>query len=1491
MKVFPTFAEDRSPQTETLKNVAHETIGETYIEEDPSVAEWFRECVPTSQDAAGYVRELFPSARWIRRYNLHWLAGDAIAGITVGLVVVPQAMAYASLARLSPAFGLYTTFTGACLYWIFGTSRDIVIGTTAVGSLLIGSAVSKIEAEHPGKYEPQQIAHALSFLAGIIILAFGILRLGFIIEFIPYIPISAFVTSASITIISTQLPTLMGVRGINTRDSPYKVYVNFLEGLPRARLDAAIGITSIVLLYLIKNTCAKMEMRQPQRKKTWSMISSLRLTFTILLYTLISWLVNRTAPAGQEKFRIVGHIEKGFSHAGVPKMDGELFGLVSTELPAIIIILIVEHIAIAKNFGRKHNYTVIPSQEMIAQGAANILSPFVGGYVCTAVFYYIPNAALAGLIIHSTVDLIKGPKDLYKYYQLSPFELFIWVCGVVIAFFTDLETAIYITVGLSFAMLLVRMAKSPGKFRGSVGVTRIVREDRSRDKSASTSSTSMPSEEAKQTHLSHFGHTKEARQVYIPYDAKDNHNPSVNIEPAYPGVFIYRFSENFNYVNQAYHVDYLASYITSHTRRTQADDGIRACDRLWCDAPPTERLMEESSSLPVLRAVVLDFSTVNILDITSIDGLKSLRETLDRYAAPGLVEWHFAGVHNRWTRKALSFAGFGFPATTDVVGLGDWCPAYTVTTSLAGAMDEENKEMEAAQRKAHTRDEESGKNITQTSEMQLQTNVPNEKRQFNPIYGIDRPFFHLDLYDAVDAAVRDARKADQQTSVPGQLIMVGYCHTRFLEISYAPPLRPENDFTFRTSCDKRNAQFQQSRPTSPSFTAPKHPSACFHSGYVSGYVSGDGGGVLHGVPQLAEPEKSGYFVGDVVLAWTEEMFEALGFVLNVYPLTKIDFWHALAIRDGTLDYKGCMAQFYERKHNFANDAELLPDIRQRGVTIFDDAIGFGVLTAIGEGKPVISVLQELLVKIGSLYLENQQRLEQAPSDAARTPANKPDKLPRQITNNGTESEEARLFESDGDSDNPDDAADSGSDCERKGRKRPGRAKRKPGRPKTKDLKEKNVNEAVLMRQKRKRLSHRSPKKLGRDPKRRLYESLGDSSEIAERASASPSSLVGATRKFREDDATSPSPSSALAANDRGKYQKASRTSSKHPVREYRRNENSANTNAPSLIVKLRIRSLVVQLQVPTTQKHHPETPSKSSQAHRTRGIHAKRRRKVKSAEFVSADAEESNNGEEGAQPDSTQPISETTIGPASKITVESTDMGYVDMARSKFQSTKTAQPQGSERQVENKSTTKRPTRQRRGDQVKSTSFRNDTPASFYSKQQKKASRQQRGAIAQADDGEEIDVAPTATSSFSSAVHAPPLSTGAAACATRAQPLPYTFAPFPPTLSPRALTPFHRGAIIALENVLADHADTPEDSPLDLVTELDDTRPIVSDWEHVTVMKGGSWVFQVLRDVWEDKEAEREEEDDGELVNVEDVVGALEGWVGREMDRLGGVVEV
>jgi sodium-independent sulfate anion transporter 11 len=162
--------------------------------------------------------------------------------------------------------------------------------------------ISKIEAEHPGVYKPEDIAHALSLLAGAVLFVLGMLRLGWLIEF---------VTSASITIISTQIPTVLGITGINTRAAPYSVYVNILNNLHRTKLDAAIGLTSIVLLSAIRSVCAKMEVRQPAHRRVWKMLSSLRLTFVILLYTLISWLVHRTVPKGSEMFRIVGHIDKG----------------------------------------------------------------------------------------------------------------------------------------------------------------------------------------------------------------------------------------------------------------------------------------------------------------------------------------------------------------------------------------------------------------------------------------------------------------------------------------------------------------------------------------------------------------------------------------------------------------------------------------------------------------------------------------------------------------------------------------------------------------------------------------------------------------------------------------------------------------------------------------------------------------------------------------------------------------------------------------------------------------------------------------------------------------------------------------------------------------------------------------------------------------------------------------------------------------------------
>ncbi|KAJ2903446.1 hypothetical protein MKZ38_009931 [Zalerion maritima] len=809
-----------------LERRARETVlpAQAYLEEEPTVAEWFRDLKPTKESAVHYVRTLFPSLEWVPRYNLRWLMGDSIAGLTIGFVIIPQAMAYALLAQLSPEYGLYTSFTGAIFYWIFGTSKDIVIGTTAVGSLLVGSVVTSVQekianGELAGEYENQDIARTLSLIAGCILIFLGLFRLGWIIEFIPYVPISAFVTAASITIMSTQAPVMLGIRGINTRESPYTVIINTLKNLPNTSMDAAIGITCLVMLFAIRDFCTYMEKRNPHQKRLWVTISSLRQTFAMILFTIIAYLVHKDYPKDEDyhKFRLVGTISKGFNKAHVPQPTGELVTAIIPELPAIVIILIIEHIAIAKSFGRVFNYTIVPSQEILAQGFSNVFSPFVGGYVCTGsfgasavlskagvrtpfaglfsafilvlalyvltgVFYYIPNAALAGLIIHAVCNLLTPPRSLYKYWQLSPFELIVWFIGVILAMFTDLETSIYVTIALSAVLLLVRLSRTSGRFLGKVRVHQVPN-DFTSPHSDSDETDVLKAEQAT------------AHDTFVPIDRKDATNPAVEVESPYPGIFIYRFSEGFNYTNSGHHIDRLLTYVTSNSRRTTAESFARESDRLWNDAGASK---PKDDHLPLLRAMVFDCSAVNNMDITAVQALVDLRASLERYASPEPVEWHFANVNNRWTRRALAVAGFGFPAADNPLSEVHWKPAYGVAP-LANALVEQEKEAEEKASRVHDEeagaparrhssamarkeDEDAASAATaaaskapgggETPRVSPSGSESSSRRhvgghpatKYGTLHGVNRPFFHLDLMAAVESAARDATRADERYS-------------------------------------------------------------------------------------------------------------------------------------------------------------------------------------------------------------------------------------------------------------------------------------------------------------------------------------------------------------------------------------------------------------------------------------------------------------------------------------------------------------------------------------------------------------------------------------------------------------------------------------------------------------------------------------------------------------------------------------------------------
>lgn len=229
-------------------------------------------------------------------------------------------MAYAQLAQLPVQFGLYSSFMGVLIYWFFATSKDITIGPVAVMSTITGNVVLAAEHADPKQWNAQNahvIASALAIIAGAIVCFLGLARLGWLVNLISLTSICAFMTGSAINIAAGQVPTLMGITGFSTRDSTYKVIIHTLQGLPRTSLDAALGLTALTLLYLIRFVFNQLAKRDPNRKKLYFFLSTLRTVFVILLYTLISWLVNRHIKNHNSKyahFKILGTVPRGESY-------------------------------------------------------------------------------------------------------------------------------------------------------------------------------------------------------------------------------------------------------------------------------------------------------------------------------------------------------------------------------------------------------------------------------------------------------------------------------------------------------------------------------------------------------------------------------------------------------------------------------------------------------------------------------------------------------------------------------------------------------------------------------------------------------------------------------------------------------------------------------------------------------------------------------------------------------------------------------------------------------------------------------------------------------------------------------------------------------------------------------------------------------------------------------------------------------------------------
>ncbi|KAI1142630.1 sulfate permease II [Hypoxylon sp. FL0543] len=777
---------------------------EPYIEESPTIKGWILNQTSNHRGIISYFNGLFPVVKWIGRYNPRWLLADVAAGCTLSLVVIPQGLSYALLANLGPEYGLYTTFTGASLYWIFGTSKEVSVGATAVVSLLVGKTTTDVLDRHPS-FTHEEVAATHAFLAGCIFLVLGLLKLGWAVEFIPHVATSAFVTAAAITIALGQVPALLGINGVSTRGPSYEVFIDTCRNLGQAKMDAAIGLTALALLTSIKWFCEHITTKQPflvqeegqeasqagspidstsfwrkNRDKVLATINSLRFLLIVSLSTLISFLVNRGVPFNEAKFRILGPIPAGFGHARPPTLHLDLITALLPELPAAAIIIIIEHIAIAKSFGRKHGYSIVTSQELIAIAATNIAGPFIGAYASTASFsgsavlsrasartplagvfnglillltlyvlqsvlHWIPTASLAALIIHAVTHLIEPPAHVFRMWLISPLDVIIYFVGVLTSIFSSLENGIYATIALSASVLLIRLARSQGRFLGRVRIQHYP-EPHNHAHVARSSSSMFDSIPRKKKADS------TARDVFFPLDRNDASNPSIKVEAPRPGVFIYRFPDGFNYINQVQHMDLLLAHIKRETRPTENVHYEKPSDRPWNEPAATHSSgtldsSDQEATKPTMRALILDFSTVNGIDTGAIEGLVELREQLQRWAKPNPVQWHFANVEDRWIRRALTVAGFGYPNKEEMKETKNWNPMFTLAEREGSQRAGRPLRMESftlpAGATASIEDAETG---NAGAEGTLRGTA-----RLAATHGINYPNFHADLVAAVEA--------------------------------------------------------------------------------------------------------------------------------------------------------------------------------------------------------------------------------------------------------------------------------------------------------------------------------------------------------------------------------------------------------------------------------------------------------------------------------------------------------------------------------------------------------------------------------------------------------------------------------------------------------------------------------------------------------------------------------------------------------------------
>ncbi|XP_034650850.1 sodium-independent sulfate anion transporter [Drosophila subobscura] len=453
-----------------------------YREQLPSVGSLLRDsgrklCRPST------ITNKFPILQWLPRYRMEYSMQDFIAGFTVGLTTIPQAIAYGEVAGLEPQYGLYSAFMGCFTYIVFGSCKDVTIATTAIMALMVNQYAT-ISPDY---------AVLVCFLAGCIVLVLGLLNMGVLVRFISIPVITGFTMAAATTIGSAQINNIVGLSSQSKDLLPS--WKNFFTHLPSIRKwDALLGVSSLVFLLLMKHV---KDIKWGNRI-FWKYLALSRNALAVIFGTFLAYILSRD---GNQPFRVTGNITAGVPPFRLPPFSttvngeyvsfGEMISTVGASLGSIPLISILEIVAISKAFSK--GKIVDASQEMVALGMCNIMGSFVlsmpvtGSFTRTAVnnasgvktplggavtgalvlmalafltqtFYFIPKCTLASIIIAAMISLVELHKiaDMWKSKKK---DLFPFVVTIITCMFWSLEYGILCGIAANMVYILYSSAR------------------------------------------------------------------------------------------------------------------------------------------------------------------------------------------------------------------------------------------------------------------------------------------------------------------------------------------------------------------------------------------------------------------------------------------------------------------------------------------------------------------------------------------------------------------------------------------------------------------------------------------------------------------------------------------------------------------------------------------------------------------------------------------------------------------------------------------------------------------------------------------------------------------------------------------------------------------------------------------------------------------------------------------------------------------------